>query len=72
MGQKLHKIAHNSTTNKGSTPILTNLVGVQQRNIHKKFEANLCCGFREVEKNLKVYAATDHGHRLIARVTLTR
>ena len=35
--------------NRGSTPILTNLVGVHPRNIHTKFEANLCSGLREVE-----------------------
>ena len=48
--QKLHKITHNSMTNKGSTPIFTNLVRVHPRNIHKKFEANPCSGLREVEK----------------------
>ena len=36
--------------NRGSTPILTNLVGDHPRNIHTKFEANLCSGLREVEK----------------------
>ena len=37
--------------NRGSTPILTNLVGVNPRNIHTKFEANPCSGLRgEVEK----------------------
>ena len=37
--------------NMGSTPILTNLVGVHPRNIHTKFEANPCSGLRvEVEK----------------------
>ena len=37
--------------NRGSTPILTNLVGVHPRNIHTKFEANPCSGSRvEVEK----------------------
>ena len=35
---------------RGSTPILTNLVGVHQRSIHTKFEANPCSGWRgEVE-----------------------
>ena len=34
--------------NRGSTPILTNLVGVQLRNIHTKFEVNPCSGLREV------------------------
>ena len=36
--------------NRGSTPILTNLVGDHPRNIHTKFEANPCSGLRgEVE-----------------------
>ena len=36
---------------RGSTPILTNSVGVHPRNIHTKFEANPCSGLRgEVEK----------------------
>ena len=35
--------------NRGSTPILTNLVGVHSGNIHTKFEANPCSGLREVE-----------------------
>ena len=63
-------------TNRGSTPILTNLVGVHPRNIHRKFEANPCSGLREeVEKTKKVHADDDNandGHRVIARVTLTR
>ena len=50
IGQKLHKITHDSMKNRGSTPILTNLVGVHPRNIHTKFEANPCSGLREVEK----------------------
>ena len=37
--------------NRGSTPILTNLVGVHPRNIHTKFEANPCK--EEVEKTKK-------------------
>ena len=58
--------------NRGSTPILTNLVGVHYRNIHTKFEANPCSGLREeVEKIIKVHANDDDGHSLIARVTLT-
>ena len=58
--------------NTGSTPILTNLVGVHPRNIHTKFEANPCSGLREVEKQ-KVHADDNdnNGHSLIARVTLT-
>ena len=36
--------------NRGSTPILTNLVGDHPRNIHTKFEANPRSGLRgEVE-----------------------
>ena len=36
--------------NRGSTAIFTNLVGDHPRNIHTKFEANLCSGLRgEVE-----------------------
>ena len=35
--------------NRGSNPILTNLVGDHPRNIHTKFEANPCSGLREVE-----------------------
>ena len=38
--------------NRGSTPILTNLVGVRQRNIHTKFEANPCSGLRGEVKNV--------------------
>ena len=33
--------------NRGSIPILTNLVGVHLRKIHTKFEANQCSGSRE-------------------------
>ena len=36
--------------NRGSTPILTNLVGVNPQNIHTKFEANPCRGLREEVK----------------------
>ena len=55
---------------RGSTPILTNIVGVHPRNIHTKFEANLCSGLRVVH----AYNDDDNddGHRVIARVTLTR
>ena len=60
IGQKLHKITHNSMKNR-STPILTNLVGVHPRNIHTKFEANPCSGSREeVENPKKVHAADDN------------
>ena len=38
--------------NRGSTPILTNLVGVHPRTINiKNFEANLCSGSRKEVKN---------------------
>ena len=37
--------------NTGGTPILTNLVGVHQMNIHTKFEANTCSGSRKEVKN---------------------
>ena len=66
--------------NRGSTPIFTNLVGVHPRNIHTKFEANLCSGLREVKKLKKVHADDnnddnddddDDGDSVIARVTLT-
>ena len=38
--------------NRGSTPILTNLVGDHPRNIHKKFEANPCNGLRGQVENV--------------------
>ena len=44
--------------NRGSTPILTNLVGVHQRNIHTKFEANPCSGLREEVEKLKKFTPT--------------
>ena len=50
IGQKLHKIKHNSMKNIGSTPILTNLVEVQPRNINTKFEANPYSSLVEVDK----------------------
>ena len=37
--------------NRDSTPILTNLVRVQLRNIRTKFEANPCRGSREEVNN---------------------
>ena len=39
IGQKLHKITHNSMKNRESNP----------RNIHTKSEANPCSGLREVK-----------------------
>ena len=38
--------------NRGSTPILSNLVGDHPRNIHTKFEANQCSGLKEEVKNV--------------------
>ena len=60
--------------NRGSTPIFKNLVGVHPRNIHTKFEANPCSGFHRSQKTKKVHDDDndDDGHRVIARVTLTR
>ena len=56
---------------RGSTPILTNLVGVHQSNIHTNFGANLCNSLREeVEKLKKVYDnGDDDRHRVIASHT---
>ena len=51
IGQKLHKITHNSIKNRDSTPVCTHDVGVRPRNIHTKFEANLCSGSRVEVKN---------------------
>ena len=45
----MHKITHNPMNNRGSAPILSNLVEVFARNIHTKFEANPLCGLREIE-----------------------
>ena len=71
----MHKITHNSFKNRGSTPILTNLVGVHPRNRHTKFEANPFSGFWEEVENVKKFNAdaddADDGHRVIAKVTLT-
>ena len=44
--------------NRGSTTILTNLVGVHPRNIHTKFKANLCSGLREEVEKLKKFTPT--------------
>ena len=38
--------------NRGSTPILTNLVGVHVKHINAKFEANPCSGLREVKNGI--------------------
>ena len=39
--------------NRGSTLILTNLVGVHPRNIHTNFDANPCSGFGGEVENVK-------------------
>ena len=44
--------------NRGSTTILTNLVGVHPRNIHTKFEANPCSSLREEVEKLKKFTPT--------------
>ena len=44
--------------NRGSILILTNLVGVHPRNIHKKIEANPCSGLREEVEKLKKFTTT--------------
>ena len=41
--------------NRGTTTILTNLVGVHPRNTHTKFEANPCSGLREEVEKLKKF-----------------
>ena len=56
--------------NRGSTPILANLVGVHPRNIHTKFEANACSCSREVKTKKVHNNDNDDGHRVITRVTL--
>ena len=71
----LHKMTHNSMTNMGSTPILTNLVRIHPRNIHTKFKANPCSGLKEQNKKVKVHddkdVNDDDGHWVIAIVTRT-
>ena len=44
--------------NRGSIPILTNLVGVHPRNIGTKCEANPCSGLREEVEKLKKFTPT--------------
>ena len=61
--------------NRGSTPILTNFVGVHPRNMHTKFKANLCSclSSRRSRKTKKVHAEDnnedDDGYRVIANHT---
>ena len=54
---------------RGSTPILANMVGVHLRNIHRKFEANLCIDLTEVQKKPKKVHHNGDGHRVIASHT---
>ena len=58
---------------RGSTPILTDLVGVHPRNIRTNFEANPCSGLREEVEKLKKFTPTTltTTDSLIARVTIT-
>ena len=50
IGQKFNRITHNTTMIRDSTQALMNLVRVHSRNIHRKFEANLCISLREEVK----------------------
>ena len=42
--------------NRGSTPILTNLVGIDTSTIHTKFEANPYSGSRKEVKNVILHS----------------
>ena len=46
--------------NRGSTPILTNLVGAHSRNIPTKFEANPYSGSREEDEQEAQWACIAH------------
>ena len=73
MANNLHKITHNYMKNRGSTPILINLAGIQPRNINSKVEANPCSSLGEVEKvKINSYRHDDNdykGHRVIAKLS---
>ena len=65
--------------NRGSTLILTNLVGIHPKDIQTKFEANPCSGLREVENLKKNHADYDNddddnndGHRVIRSLSVTK
>ena len=61
--------------NRGSILILTNLVWVHPRNIHKNFESNPCSGLREEVDKLKKFklaTMTTTTDTVVPRVTLTR
>ena len=64
---KLHKITHNFLKNRGSTPILTNLVGVHPRNNYNIWHKSVQL-FGEDEKEVKKVCANDEDD---ARDTLT-
>ena len=49
--------------NKGSTPILTNLVGVYPMNINTKIDANPCSGSREEVEKPTTTTTTTQGDR---------
>ena len=63
--------------NRGSTPILTNLVVVHPRNIHTKCEANMCSCLKEEVEKLKAQSPQPNGvgavnkihHRLLPFTT---
>ena len=44
--------------NRGSTPILTNLVGVHLRNIHTKFEEKIRAEVQEKKSTMRYYIVT--------------
>ena len=48
--KELAKNTHNSMKNRDSTPLLTNLVGIHPRNIHRKFEANPAAWEKKLKK----------------------
>ena len=58
IGQKAHKKTHNSLKIGGSSLILTNLVGVHPRKIHKQFETDQWSGSREDVKKSKKFTTT--------------
>ena len=57
----MHKITDNFKKNRGSTPILTNLVEVHPRNINTKFEANMCSNLRKEVENLFKMIVDENG-----------
>ena len=55
--QKWHRISYNSMKNRGSTQILTNLVGVFPRNFHKILSKSVHC-FKRSQKWGMTYSNT--------------